>query len=137
MSDMLDLGKVKKRDAPSSQRPQQKAGPGIHDSVAVSITEPKGYDPGTAIVIKYRLTDSAGRVSFHHETFIIGGKRIPDRTYDFGDYLDANGIEHYSDFVGCTERLTLVKNGLYLNIANREFVSKPSAAGGSSDVSGT
>lgn len=140
MPDMLDLGKVKKRNAtPSSQRPQQKAGPGIHDSVVVSVTEPdpEKYKPGTAIVIKYRLTDSSGRVSFHHELFITGGKHIPDRTYDFGDYLDANGIEDYSDFVGCKERLTMVKNGLYLNIANRVFVSKPPAAGGSSDVSGT
>lgn len=134
---MLDISKVKKRNDRSKQRPQQQARPGVHDSVVTSVTEPDGYTPGTAIEIKYRLTDSAGRVSSHREIFITGGKRIPDRTYDFEDYLDANGIEYYSDFVGCTERLTMVYNGLYLNIANREFVSKPPAVGGSSNVSGT
>lgn len=134
---MLDLGKIKKRNNLSSQRSQQQARPGVQDSVVTSVTEPEGYTPGTAVEIKYRLTDSAGRVSSHREIFIVGGKRIPDRTYDFEDYLDANGIEYYDDFVGCTERLTMVYNGLYLNIANREFVSKPPAAGGSSDVSGT
>jgi len=134
---MLDLGKIKKRNNLSSQRSQQQARPGVQDSVVTSVTEPEGYTPGTAVEIKYRLTDSAGRVSSHREIFIVGGKRIPDRTYDFEDYLDANGIEYYDDFVGCTERLTMVYNGLYLNIANREFVSKPPAAGGSADVSGT
>lgn len=134
---MLDLSKVKKRNNRSLQYRQQQARPGNQDSVVTSVTEPEGYTPGTAVKITYRLTDSAGRVSSHHETFIIGGKRIPDRTYDFNEYLDANGIEYYDDFVGCAERLTMVKNGLYLNIVKREFVSKPPAAEGSSHVSGT
>ena len=134
---MLDLRRIKKMNNRSFQRSQQQARPGVQDSVATSVTEPEGYAPCTAIEITYRLTDSAGRVSSHREIFITGGKRIPDRTLDFEDYLDANGIEDYSDFVGCAERLTMVKNGLYLNIVNREFVSKPPAAKGSSNVSGT
>ena len=128
---MLDL-KVARANRNHSKRSCTKyAGPGIYDSVVISVDQAKDYEPGTAIEVTRRLTNAVGKAVTHKETFIIGGY-IPERTNDFEDYLDVNGIVEYSDYVGCEERVTLRKQstprGVFTNIVAREFVSKPTTA---------
>ena len=104
------------------------AGPGEYDSIVISVDPDKDYEDDTAIKVTRQLTNAAGKQFTHKETFIIGGDCIPDRTIEFEDYLDDSGIEEYSDYVGCKERVTLRKQstsrGVYTNIVARVFVSK-------------
>lgn len=120
--------KVARANRNHSKRKRSKyAGPGDYDSVVISVDQAKDYEPGKAIEVTRQLTNAAGKTITHKETFIIDGY-IPDRTLEFEDYLDDNGIEEYSDFVGCKERVTLRKQstsrGVYTNIVARVFVSK-------------
>ena len=128
---MLDLKKIQTKRSKS-----RTPAPGTYDSTVVSVAEPEGYAQGTAVKIKYLLTNAQGREFSHEELFIIGGEFIPERTTEFDDYLVHNGVGSYDEFVGCHEKLKIYRNGIYANIEDRKFISKPTEDGGASNVSG-
>lgn len=119
--------------------------PSTYDSVVIDVQEADGYAPGNAVDIFYRLTSATGKIFDKSERFLIRN-RPNDREKKFFDYLEDHGIDIYDDlgnlnnFIGCHERLKLAyeakSSGAFLNIVEREFVSRPPMAGGTSDVSG-
>ena len=96
---MLILSQVKKSNK------KQMVEAGTYTGKVLSVKEPEAYVPGDRIVIKYALTDKMGNVFQYEETFLL--RRINERTVEFDEYLEQNGVKFIDDFVGCEEELVI------------------------------
>ena len=101
--------------------------PGPYSSTVISVEQAPGYAKGHAKRVTYELTDSSGNHYPYHETFRTV-EPVGQRSENFFDYLENNGITDWEDFVGCQEELALqhefVGGRKYLNIDQdtRKFV---------------
>ena len=101
--------------------------PGEYISVVKSIGQAPGYVEGAAILVEYMLTSENADLPYR-EYFFTSNKAYSDRSEAFFDYLAENGITALKDFVGCTERLTILKDvtakGSKLTITKRVFLGR-------------
>lgn len=98
-------------------------------STVESVNWAPGYVPGKAFEVCYKIEDDAGNIQKYSEIFLASDNN--DRTQEFYEYLQSNGISDIADFAGCVEQLTFLKdvknNRAYVNIAKRKFISAPAS----------
>ena len=104
---------------------KKKIQPGEYVSEVVNIRWAPGYVEGKAIEIRYRLSNDSGNDFPFKETFLVDPEH--ERSAKFFNYLAENGIEDVEEFVGCHERVTVMRdvvNGAtFANIVDREFIT--------------
>ena len=98
---------------------------GVYDSIVTDVCWAEEYRKHSTIRISYELTDKTGKQFPHSELFRIS--HPTDRTKEFSDYLEENGIIDWTDFVGCHEKLSIKRDvkGSFRTIDEREFISGP------------
>ncbi len=105
---------------------KKKIQPGVYTSEVTDVHWAPGYVEGKAIEVRYRLSNDNGNEFPFKETFLVDPDH--ERSAKFFNYLAENGIEDVEEFVGCHERVTIMRdvvNGAtFANIVNREFITE-------------
>ena len=113
-------------DFNTKKSPPKKRGlkPAEYTSHVNSVAWAPGYREGDAFEVCYTLTNSDGEAFPYKELFYCNGPN--NRTEGFYDYLAKHGINSIEAFVGCNEKLTILKrvkdNRTFLTIDHREFL---------------
>ena len=109
---------------------------GTYSSEVLAIGFHPDYANDSAILVKYKLTDTSGKDYPYGEIFY--NDIYNDRSRSFFDYLSKNGIsmDAIETFVGCKEKVTIKKDAkrfvTHMTIVDREFISR--TAGDSNDL---
>ena len=126
---MVSLSKFKSQRFQSSV--YNRISPGTYRSVITYADEASSekYAEGTAIELRYTLTDSSGNSFSHQEIFFLSNGN--SRTARFLDYLEENNIlpENLTELVGCQEEVIIRKNGSLPSIVDRKYLGRDDEGG--------
>ena len=100
--------------------------PGVYNAKVVEVRPAKGYAPGEAFEVTYRLSNGNASTEYS-EVFLTDMRNT--RTADLDGYLTNNNVvfNDWTQLKGLEEKLTFGKqsrNGrTYVNVTGREYIS--------------
>lgn len=98
--------------------------PGWYVSTVKDVYADPDYVQGSMMKIVYNLENEQNQCFEFEELFATRGTN--QRSADFRDYLIANGITDWKDYIGCQEKVNLRKkmgkHKTFLTIAERSFI---------------